>query len=258
MEIIDVDLSRSALLLDIDGTLLDIAPSPGEVRVPSVLLVTLERLAEATGGALALVSGRLIADIDGLFAPLKLTAVGAHGAEMRLAGKRVQRHGKVLFDPKLRQQFADVVARVKGTMLEDKQFSVALHYRNAIDKAEAVQEAVAAVCSGHPEPLEMLPGKAVIEVKAPDFNKGTAVRELMTYPPFTGRRPIFIGDDVTDQAVFDILPEFDGMGFSVGQRLPGLVGCFPEPSDVRDWLYRLQAHSRIPEAGSSERGLPQN
>ena len=82
-------------------------------------------------------------------------------------------------------------------------------------------------------------GKAVVEVKSTAFNKGTGVRELMKFPPFRGRRPIFIGDDVTDEHAFAVLPEFDGLGFSVGRELPALAGMFRTPDDVRAWIYRL-------------------
>ncbi len=103
-----------------------------------------------------------------------------------------------------------------------------------------MREAVAAACAIYPKSaIEVLPGKAVIEVKSSAFNKGTGVRELMRFPPFRGRRPVFIGDDVTDQAAFRVLPEFDGTGYSVGHKFAGLAGCFPKPQDVREWLYQM-------------------
>ena len=248
MLIDDVDLARSAMLLDVDGTLLDIAASPHDVAVQPRLKEALRQIADLTGGALAFVSGRPVADIDRLFSPLQVAAIGGHGAEIRLPGQPVRLHAAPI-DDKLRRRFAEVAAEVDGTFLEDKQYSLALHYRGALQQADAVHKAVAAACSGYsPVALEMLPGKAVIEVKPPYFNKGTAVRELMAQPPFAGRRPVFIGDDITDQAVFDVLPEFGGLGFSVGQRIDGLAGCFAAPADVRDWLYRTLARSRMAEA----------
>ena len=127
-----------------------------------------------------------------------------------------------------------------GVILEDKVHSIAVHYRLAPDKERAVRDAVRAICADLPAGmLELLPGKLVIEIKQAGFNKGTAVRELMTFSPFRGRRPIFIGDDTTDELVFPVLPEFDGIGFSVGSRVDGAQGCFEEPSDVRDWLETL-------------------
>jgi trehalose 6-phosphate phosphatase len=124
--------------------------------------------------------------------------------------------------------------------VEDKGYSLALHYRLAPQLAAEVHDFVAAARAHYPpRSLEVLMGKAVVEVKSNAFNKGTGIRELMKFPPFQGRRPVFIGDDVTDESAFAVLPEFDGLGFSVGRELPGLAGCFPGPRDVREWLYRV-------------------
>ena len=103
-----------------------------------------------------------------------------------------------------------------------------------------MREEVTAICGAFPSAsLEILPGKSVIEVKQPHFNKGSAVRILMQQAPFKDRRPIFIGDDVTDEAAFDVMPEFDGVGFSVGREVQGIAGMFPEPRDVRRWIAEM-------------------
>ena len=121
-----------------------------------------------------------------------------------------------------------------GVVIEDKGYSIAVHYRLAPQLGHEVRDEVSAVCARFPSArLEILPGKSVVEVKQPSFNKGTAVRELMGYPPFAGRRPVFIGDDVTDLSVFAILPEFAGIGISVGTKVPGVDYCFEAPTDVR-------------------------
>jgi trehalose 6-phosphate phosphatase len=123
---------------------------------------------------------------------------------------------------------------------EDKGLSIALHYRLAPERALAIRAAVDKVCAEPWDaPIEILPGKAVIEIKHAGFSKATGVRELMTHPPFRGRRPIFIGDDTTDETVFAILPEVDGIGFSVGREIAGLAGHFDTPADVRAWLEQL-------------------
>jgi trehalose 6-phosphate phosphatase len=111
-----------------------------------------------------------------------------------------------------------------------------------------VRERIAAICAAWPEEeVEVLPGKAVFEVKPRAFNKGVAVRELMKRAPFIGRRPVFIGDDVTDESVFAVLPEFDGLGFSVGRELAGTHGYFATPREVRHWLYDLmQGREALP------------
>ncbi len=169
-----------------------------------------------------------------------MPAVAGHGAELRVNGVEPRPRIYVTVDDALRHQFAAFAAAHDGVMLEDKGFSLALHYRLAPQHADAVREAVAAACAVYPdEDIEVLPGKAVIEVKPAAFNKGKGVRELMAYAPFQGRRPIFLGDDVTDDSAFAVLPEFDGLGYSVGRKISGLAGTFHAPSDVRDWLRRM-------------------
>jgi trehalose 6-phosphate phosphatase len=248
----EITLSETALLLDIDGTLLNFAPTPREVVVPPTLRDTLQRLWEKTGGAVALVSGRSLDDIALLFAPLELPAIGGHGAEFcPLPGgdAEVIRLGPL--DAAVKKKLAAVRDIGPGILLEDKVHSLAIHYRLAPDKERAVVDAVRAICSGFPEDyLELLPGNKVIEVKQSGFDKGTAVRELMRYAPFQGRRPIFFGDDVTDERVFPVLPEFGGFGFSVGRRVDGAVGCFDTPADVRWWL-EVVSRERRPKVADS-------
>jgi trehalose 6-phosphate phosphatase len=248
----DIILGETALLLDIDGTLLNFAPTPREVVVPPTLRDTLQRLWEKTGGAVALVSGRSLDDIALLFAPLELPAIGGHGAEFCPfpgGDAEVIRLGPL--DPTVKKKLASVRDIGPGILLEDKAHSLAIHFRLAPDKERAVLEAVHAICGGFPDGmLELLPGNKVIEVKQSGFDKGTAVRELMHYPPFRGRRPIFIGDDVTDERVFPVLPEFGGFGFSVGRRVDGAVGCFDTPADVRWWL-EVVSRERRPKVADS-------
>jgi trehalose 6-phosphate phosphatase len=236
-----IDPRQVAFLLDIDGTLLDIALTPHDVRVPSSLRRTLATLQQRTNGAIALVSGRSLSDIDLIFAPLKLSAVGGHGAEIRLTpdSKSNGARSRIL-DKKIRTRLADVAKIAEGIIVEDKGYSVALHYRLAPDKQRAIEDGVAAVCSAVPQgSVEVLPGKSVIEIKTSGFNKGTALRHLMAHAPFAGRRPIFIGDDVTDETAFAVVPEFDGMAISVGRMVPGVAQRFEAPSDVRRWLERI-------------------
>src|SRR6185503_15095888 len=156
---------------------------------------------------LALVSGRPIADLDAIFAPLQLPAIGGHGAEMRLSTEPddYEQHVSSL-DPSLKQHLMAIVARHPGLACEDKGYSFALHYR-AIPECELeVVEQVFHACKPYPtDTFEILTGKAVIEVKARGFDKGVAVRRLMTHRPFAGRTPIFIGDDTTDEAAFAVM-----------------------------------------------------
>jgi trehalose 6-phosphate phosphatase len=234
-------LGECAILLDIDGTLLDMAPTPREVWVPPGLSTTLNRLLEKTSGALALVSGRSLNDIDLIFAPDQYPVVGGHGAEMRLAtdSEAVATHAPPM-ERELKRRLAAIAKLSPGILLEDKGYSLALHYRLAPHAEKAIYEAVSLIRADLPNaPIEVLPGKCVCEIKHSGFTKATGVRELMTHEPFKGRRPIFIGDDVTDEEVFAIVPEYGGLAFSVGRHAKGVAGYFDEPRDVREWLARL-------------------
>src|ERR1700754_2240875 len=234
-------LNETAILLDIDGTLLDLMPTPREVWVPPGLRKTLNGLLERTSGAMALVSGRSLNDIDLIFAPDQFPAVGGHGAEMRLTGdsESVASHAPPM-DKELKRRLAAIAKLSPGILLEDKGYSLALHYRLAPHAEKAIYAAVSLIRADLPNaPIEILPGKCVCEIKHSGFTKATGVKELMTREPFKGRRPLFIGDDVTDETVFGIMPDFDGLAFSVGRRAQGVAGHFDAPSDVREFLARL-------------------
>jgi len=232
-----IDLCSSALLLDIDGTLLDIAATPFAVRVPSYLKHCLSRLIERTDGALAFVSGRAISDIDRLFAPLRPAAVGGHGAEVRLLNGEKERCFDRPIDDQVRTFLNSVAGKIEGVIFEDKGYSMALHYRLAPHQSDTVHAAIeAAIADYPPGTFEILPGKDVYELKSTHFNKGSGIRELMQRAPFKGRRPIFLGDDTSDEAGFAVMPEFDGLAYSVGREVKGLAGSFKMPADVREWL----------------------
>ena len=234
-------LHQCAVLLDIDGTLLDLAPTPREVWVPPGLAKTLHRLLERTDGALALISGRSLNDIDLIFAPEQFPAVGGHGAEMRIRGdtEAVATNAPPM-DKELKRRLAAIAKLSPGILLEDKGYSLALHYRLAPHAEKAIYAAVSLIRADLPNaPIEVLPGKCVCEIKHAGFNKASGVRELMMHEPFKGRRPFFIGDDVTDESVFAIMPDMDGLAFSVGRRAKGVAGHFDSPADVREFLAHL-------------------
>jgi len=234
-------LSETAVLLDVDGTLLDLAPTPREVWVPPGLAKTLQRLHKRTNGALALVSGRSINDIDLIFAPDQFPAVGGHGAEMRIEAdsELVAAHAPPM-DKELKRRLAAIARLSPGILLEDKGYSLALHYRLAPHAEKAIYAAVSLIRADLPNaPIEVLPGKCVCEIKHSGFTKASGVHELMKREPFKGRRPFFIGDDVTDETVFAIMPDLDGLAFSVGRRAKGVAGHFDAPSDVREFLAHL-------------------
>jgi trehalose 6-phosphate phosphatase len=235
------DLGTIALLLDVDGTILDTAITPGSVVVPESLCSTLRELHVKSGGALALVSGRLIRNLDVLFAPLRLPAIGGHGAEMRLSGQDATLvRNTAVIGGALRRLIAAAAAPDPRIILEDKGSSLAVHYRLAPQMEQILKTRIAAIVEriGVPD-LEVMHGKAVIEIKPTGFNKGEAVRSMMKKSPFAHRTPVFIGDDTTDESVFKVLPMLGGVGYSVERLIPGANGTFDSPNDVRGWLARL-------------------
>lgn len=236
-----VDFDQTAILLDIDGTLLDIAPKPHDVLVSSDLRRMLVRLAHRLGGALGLISGRSLADIDYIFDPLRLAVVGGHGAEIRISpDAKPYRMQASPLDPSLKQRFVEIAQLDPGIIIEDKDYSLAIHYRLAPQMGGAVIKSVAAICEKYGcDGLSILPGKSVIEIKPRGFDKGSGLQELMSFAPFAGRTPVFVGDDVTDEAAFAMLPRFSGIGVSVGGIVPGATFNFDGPKDVRLWLHRL-------------------
>jgi trehalose 6-phosphate phosphatase len=242
-------LDRCAFLFDIDGTLLDLAPTPDAVVVPKGLRNSLQRLFGLTGGALAFVSGRSIADIDRIFAPMMLPAIGGHGAEMRVSPtSKACAIGAYPMSRELKCRFAAIGDMSDRILIEDKGYSLAIHYRQATEFEPAIFTRVAAIRSDLSEaPIDVLPGKRVVEIKPSGFSKASGVRELMTHVPFKGRCPVFFGDDVTDDAVFAIMPDIAGLSFSVGRRARGVAGQFGRPRDVRRWLTNLADPEAAPQ-----------
>ena len=242
-------LLETAFLLDVDGTLVDIAPTPSQVEATPGLLATLARLEERSGGAVALVSGRTIAELDSIFSPLRLPAVGGHGAEFRpVVGEPVTVEGVPLLDPDLKRHLVDIAGMDPRILIEDKGYSAAVHFRLAPELQRRIADAVSmALARARPSSVEVLHGKAVLEIKSSAYDKGSAVRRLMRLRPFAGRRPIFVGDDTTDETAFAVLSEFDGTGFSVGRPLASVAGHFAGPREVREWLqYIAQAEEPPP------------
>jgi trehalose 6-phosphate phosphatase len=233
---------RAALLLDVDGTLLDIAPGPEFVVVPKGLPDLLSQLCERLGGALALVSGRPIADLDLLFAPVVLPAAGEHGAEVRpgadqpvlaLAG-RPSALGRVF------ARMASAVAQFAGVRIEAKRTGFAVHYRQAPERASLLRRLIDDAIADHAAEVHVQPGKMVLEIKGRASNKARAVNVLMQRPPFAGRRPLFIGDDATDRDGFAAARRLGGNCAAVGMENADMADwCFASPAAVRAWLSRV-------------------
>jgi trehalose 6-phosphate phosphatase len=224
------------LFLDVDGTLLDLAAAPGAVVVEASLLALLERLRRAAGGALALISGRTIVDLDRLFAPLKLPAAGIHGTERRDA------NGRCEVAPVARAQLgavraslADIVEGNPGLLLEDKGAALALHFLQAPHLERELHAEVTKLAAPLVPEYALLNGHAVIEIKPAVHTKRSAVTAFLQETPFSGRRPIFIGDDHTDYDGFEAVRGAGGMAIAVGPRVTSewhLSG----PTAVRHWL----------------------
>lgn len=240
-----IDLETSALLLDVDGTMLDIAARPDDVDVPHLLKRALSELAVRTNDAVAVVSGRTLPDLDRVFHPLKLAAVAGHGAEIRVRGSGPTVQLSAGLDAATRRELAKIAAQLEGVSVEDKGYSIALHFRLAPQQADLVRDAVTAWGATQRGGFEILPGKCVFEIKGASFDKGTGVRHLMSQAPFAGRRPVYIGDDVTDKSAFAVLHEFGGVGFSVGRDVRGVCRRFASPSQVREWLYLMACDEGI-------------
>ena len=233
----------SSLFLDVDGTLLDIAPAPDLVVVPAELVPTLSRLSGLLDGALALVSGRPIAQLDQLFAPLRLPAAGEHGAEIRLAADQAIIAGPPLSAlERLVDRLMEATASIPGVRVERKRAGVVVHYRQAPDHAGLLRGLVDAAVADHLADVHVLPGKMVLEVKERTYSKGQAVIALMQQSPFAGRRPLFLGDDASDRDGFAAARRFGGCGAAVGpDHAEAADWVFASPAAVRAWLARVVA-----------------
>ena len=240
-----------ALFLDVDGTLLHIAETPGGVEVSDHLRAVLARLAPLYDHALALISGRQIVQLDRLFAPLALPAAGLHGLERRDPAGRIRRLGDPAWLDGLRQALGDFAAAHPGVLLEDKGRTLALHYRRAPRAEAAARRIVGELTEGDQERLRVIEGKMVLEIKPRLADKGAAVAAFLDEPPFAGRRPVFIGDDVTDEDAFATVNRLEGISVRVGD-LPGTAARYrlPDVNAVVAWLEALPAALASSAAGA--------
>jgi trehalose 6-phosphate phosphatase len=233
-----------ALFLDVDGTLLDIADTPDAVSVPVELVASVRRAENKLDGALALISGRVIEDIDRLFDPLRLRASGVHGAQIRLhPDDSTQIIASAIPLP---SDFAatvdEAVRHFPGILIENKRFSVAVHYRLYPQAARWLRETLQELLrDASLRDVEIQEALYAFELKPRVFDKGKAIASFLSQEPFRGRKPIFVGDDTTDQAGFAEVHSRGGRAYSVGRRRPGVVGFFESPHSVRDWLAAFAA-----------------
>lgn len=231
-----------ALFLDIDGTLLELRNRPGMVVAGVELIELITQLVATFAGAVAVISGRAIADIDRIFSPLELTCAGVHGAQVRAGGELIapppQDPG---FLARARERLEGFTAQHPGTLVEDKGISLALHTRLAPDsypQAEALLDAIAAESAGR---YAMLRGKCVHELIPTGVGKGSALARLMATAPFKDRAPAMIGDDVTDASAFRMAQALGGCAIGVGAESPPADHRLASPHDCRRWLRELVA-----------------
>lgn len=234
------------LFLDVDGTLIETAGRPDRVFAGTDLLDLLVDLHAGCGGALALISGRTIESIDHLFAPLQLAAAGVHGVERRTSfGQRISLPIESATLGDARERLNRFVLEQPGLILEDKGHALALHFRQIPSLASRCQEITRSVVADLGPSYELLDGDKVVEVKPAIVSKATAIRAFMEESPFEGRKPVFIGNDVTDLDGFTAVRELGGRAVSVGSLVTAET-TLVDPTHVREWLRDFLAFSRPP------------
>jgi trehalose 6-phosphate phosphatase len=220
-----------ALFLDFDGTMVDIAPQPQAVEVPGALIGVLQDLQDYLHGAVAVISGRPIAQIDDFLQPLRLAVAGVHGAERRGADGKMHLLNTHPLDH-VEEAARLLAARHPGLLVESKRGSLALHYRLAPELEDdcvfAMQQAVA-----ESPGITMLRGKMVVEAKPGGASKGRAIEDFLAEAPFAGRAPVFIGDDITDEVGFSTVQRLGGLGIKVGEGSTVAWRRLPDPAALR-------------------------
>lgn len=226
-----------AFFLDVDGTLIDIADLPDAIRVDTTLLDLIAHLHRVSGGAVALVTGRSLSDLEHHLASLRLPMAGQQGLERRDAAGRLWIHAAppaAKFT--IKEALASVLARHPGLLLEDKGLTLALHYRKAPQLAAYAHRLMGRLALLAGPDLELQRGKRVVEIKPAGIDKGTAVAEYLSEPPFKGRRPVFIGDDLNDEHGFAEVNKLNGVSIKVGKGASCARYRLPDVAAVHRWL----------------------
>ena len=236
-----IELIRGAsLFLDFDGTLVDLTDSPDAVVVSSALRYLLARLDRGLEGRLVILTGRASADVSALIKPVEVLVGGSHGLE--LIAPDLKSGDRAALLEEIAGEFRQLERIYPGVLVEQKPLGVALHFRQAPEAEEACRTAASAAAE-HGE-LELQPGKMVFELKLAGGNKGDAVRSLMAKAPFAGTRPVFVGDDLTDEAGFQAARELGGSAILVGEMRETAANYrIHAVADVVDWL--SQAAERL-------------
>lgn len=235
-----------ALFLDLDGTLIDIAARPEAVVVPPELVATLVALSLRLHGALAIVTGRKLGDVDNLLGPVGFPVAAMHGAVLRMGDQTAAAPGSTEVPAAVTDRLHDFVLAHPGLLLEPKGESLAVHYRNVPELEALVHQRVIAVVAEHAPQHDIQPGKMVFEIKPRGVDKGRAVAALLETKCFAGRRPAVFGDDLTDEAGFRVGRARGGLATIVGapERKTAATCRLGSPAQLRGWLAALAADGR--------------
>lgn len=231
----------AALFLDVDGTLIEFGPAPDDVEIDAATLKFLQDASDTLAGALALISGRSLAQLDALFGASRFPAAGLHGIERRDVQGRLHVHAAERLPQSLVDELGEIAERHPGVLLEDKGRAVALHYRQAASLQEMLHREVHALARRHGrDELQVQPGAYVLELKPSGITKAHAIEAFMLEPPFAGRTPLFAGDDLTDLHGFDAVERLGGTSIAVGPRVSAMVAV-ADPKELRDLLEEFLA-----------------
>lgn len=226
-----------AWFFDIDGTLVEIASVPSGIVVHDDLLRTIARLHVLTDGAVSLITGRAIGDVDQIFDLPEISIAGQHGLELRGSGGDITSHP--VSEEGLRclhDELNVAIARRPGLVVEFKGMSIALHYRQAPGLASYSHRLLRALGEKYAPDFVIQKGKRVVELKPAGANKGEVIRKLMMTEPFAGRTPVFVGDDLTDEAGFAIVNDLSGHSIKVGPGPTCARFRLRTVTQVRQWL----------------------
>jgi trehalose 6-phosphate phosphatase len=233
----NLDASAVALFLDVDGTLLEIRDNPAEVVADRALTELLQACSKKVHGALSLISGRSIAEVDRIFAPAVFPVAGAHGAELRFDGAEALTLDSNPMPREALRRLEEFVAANPSLLLEYKRGGVSLHYRRAPELQAACGELVRGLMADLGDAFRLIAGKMVYEIAPAAHNKGAAIRAFPEHAPFAGRIPVYVGDDVTDEDAFAEVNRVDGLSIRVGDSAHSQARYeLPDVASVRPWL----------------------
>ncbi|MFN4059992.1 MAG: trehalose-phosphatase [Paracoccus hibiscisoli] len=226
----------AALFLDFDGCLVDIAPRPDAVVVTPALRDRLSALHRRQGGAVALISGRDVADLRGHLPDFPGFVAGSHGSELSLEPGRITTLHQVDFDaPALHRAARDRAAPHPALLVEEKPHGVALHYRDAPQLRDFVETVMQDLAAQHPH-LVLQPAKMALELRPGGVGKDSAMAHLLTLPPFAGRMPVFAGDDTTDEPAMAHAQSQGGFAIKIGDGPTAAHHRLSDPAALAAWL----------------------